>query len=115
MLLCKIGKEDSNLCSICNVVDHPEHFFFECIKIKQIWILANHIITEKINRSFRLSAEDILFNYSKNIFTVHSKFINYVIAVGKMCIGKFRYGDHPCLLTLFERELRIRKLFPGND
>ena len=78
------------------------------------WFLADKIIAEKINKHFRLSVENILFNFDKDIYDVNSKYINYVIAVGKMCIGKFRYGDHPCLLFLFERELRLRGLISSN-
>ena len=113
-LLYKMGKEESDLCSTCNIIDNQDHFFFDCIKIKQIWALANHIITDKLNQQFKLSVEDVLFNYNINICDDRSKFINLIIAIGKMCISKFKYGDHPCLLFLFERELRLRGLIPGS-
>jgi len=110
VLLCKMGKEDTNLCNDCNVVDHPEHFFFHCIKTMPIWNLANRIITQKLEKHFSLSVENVLFNYHNEINSACSKYINYVICVGKMCIGKFRYGGHPCLLFLFRQELRMRGL-----
>ncbi len=110
VLLYKMGKEPNNVCTTCNVIDYPEHFFFDCIKSKQLWYLANKIIAEKTEKQIKLSAENVIFNFNHTIHDVDSKFINYVIAVGKMCISKFRYGDHPCLLFLFERELRLRGL-----
>ena len=111
VLLHKMGKENSNICNSCNVVDYLEHFFCDCIKTKPIWVYATNVIRNKLNISnFTLSVENIMFNINSDIHDNNSKFINYVIVIGKMCISKFRYGDHPCLLFLFERELRLRGL-----
>ena len=110
VLLCKMGKEDTNLCNSCNAVDHPEHFFFHCTKTTPIWEFAKRVITQRLGKNFRLSVENVLFNYHNDITSARSKYINYVICVGKMCIGKFRYGGHPCLLFLFRQELRMRGL-----
>ena len=106
-----MGKENSNICNSCNVVDYLEHFFCDCIKTKPIWVYATNVIRNKLNiRNFTLSVENIMFNINSDIHDNNSRFINYVIVIGKMCISKFRYGDHPCLLFLFERELRLRGL-----
>ena len=111
VLLHKMGKENSNICNSCNVVDYLEHFFCDCIKTKPIWVYATNVIRNKLNiRNFTLSVENIMFNINSDIHDNNSRFINYVIVIGKMCISKFRYGDHPCLLFLFERELRLRGL-----
>jgi len=112
-LLHKMGKEESNLCNICNVIDYADHFFFSCVRTKPIWLFANHVISDKLNEQFRLTVENVLFNYNNEIYDERTKFINYVIAIGKVCISKFRYGDHPCLLFLFEQELRLRGLIAG--
>ena len=45
--------------------------------VKQIWILANHIITEKINRSFRLS----LRIYCLTIVRISLRFILNVLTM----------------------------------
>jgi hypothetical protein len=110
VLLCKMGKEITNLCNSCNVVDYTEHFFFDCIKTFPMWKYANQIITNKLETLFSLSVENVLFNYHLDIESDSSKYINNIICVGKMCIGKFRYGNHPCLLFLFRHELRLRGL-----
>ena len=65
-----------------------------------------------VNRHFRLSVENV-FNNNNRIRDANTKFSNFVIAVNKMCISKFRYGDHPCCL-LFERELHLRGLIPSD-
>jgi hypothetical protein len=112
VLLCKMGKEITNLCNSCNVVDYTEHFFFDCIKTFPMWKYANQIITNKLETLFSLSVENVLFNYHLDIESDSSKYINNIICVGKMCIGKFRYGNHryPCLLFRFRHELPLRGL-----
>jgi hypothetical protein len=111
VLLCKMGKEPNNICHACNVVDNVDHFFFKCVKIKQLWPFANNVISCKLSNKIVLSIEDVMFNYHNNNFNkIDLNFINYVIAIGKLCVSKFRYGDHPNLLFLFERELRLRGL-----
>ena len=110
--LFKIGKEDTDMCSLCNVTDDPDHFFFECVKTKLIWHHANQVILSTLNKRITLSVEHVLFHYHKDIKEEINKFINLVICVGKMCISRFRYGDHPCLISLFKRELRLRKILP---
>jgi len=102
----KIGKENTNICSTCNVIDYVDHFFFNCTKIRQIWNVANQIISSNLATAIQLTVENVLLNYHDN----NSKFINHVITVGKMCISKFKYGNHPNLLFLFEKELRLRGL-----
>jgi hypothetical protein len=111
VLLCKMGKEPNNICHACNVVDNVDHFIFKCVKIKQLWPSANNVISCKLSNKFVLSIEDVMFNYhNTNCNKIDLNFINYVIAIGQLCVSKFRYGDHPNLLFLFERELRLRGL-----
>ena len=39
-----MGKKDSDNCDYCNVRDFIEHFFCDCIVVRQIW----HVLEEKI-------------------------------------------------------------------
>ena len=48
--------------------------------------------------------------HDKDINNIHNVFIHNVIAVAKLCIGKFRYGNHPNLLFLFNQELALRQI-----
>ena len=111
VLLHKMGKETDNICNSCNTTDYIDHFFFKCVKSKPLWSQANKIISIKLSINICLTVNDVMFNYHNNAFEdVNIKYINHVIAVGKLCISKFRYGKHPNLFILFERELRLRKL-----
>ena len=109
-LLCKMGKEVSEKCKKCAVIDDTIHFFFDCLKIKPIWCKAENLISERLNKKFKLTVDNVIFNYNCDIYDKNSKYINYIITVGKLCISKFIYGDHPHLLFLFEHELRLRGL-----
>ena len=110
-MLHKIGKENNNLCSTCSITDCVNHFFFKCAKSKPLWSHANMIISKKLSINICLNVQDVMLNYHNNVIEdVNVRYINHIIALGKLCISKFKYGKHPNLLILFERELRLRKL-----
>ena len=82
-------------------------FFYSCGKINTIWDKVNFVISRKLNKNISLTVTDVLFGvHDKNLSNNH--FIHHVIAIAKLCISKFRYGNHPNLLFLFEHELNIR-------
>ena len=110
-LLFKMGKEDTNVCIKCNVIDYVDHFFFSCKNIKHVWEKVNFIVSQRLNKNISLSVTDVLFGvHDKSINRVQSIFIHNIISVAKLCIGKFRYGNHPNLLFLFEHELALRQI-----
>ena len=109
IFLHKIGKEQDTICDSCNEIDYIEHFFYYCKKIKSVWTEVNNIVSQQHNSLIRLSVTDVLFGYDiKDDDTNNS--INKIISVGKLVISKFRYGNHPHLISLLLSELQIRDL-----
>ena len=58
-----MGKEESNVCNKCNVIDHVDHFFYSCEKISTIWDKVNFVFSDK-NTS--LTITDVLFGVHDN-------------------------------------------------
>ena len=109
ILLHKMGKASSSNCTTCNKKDYLEHFFYQCKKINILWDEASVIISNQIGRPITLSVTDILFGYY-NDSNVNNLYINSIIMIGKMCISKYKYGNHPNLLFLFHHDLEIRSI-----
>ena len=107
-----MGKEESNICNQCYVIDHVDHFFYSCEKISTIWDKVNFDISRTLNKNTSLTVSDVLFclvyTHDKNVSNKNNIFINPFIAIAKLCISKYRYGRHPNLLFLFDHELKIR-------
>ena len=110
ILLYKMGKVDSSNCNYCAVRDYVEHFFCECIVVRQIWQLAEqkiesicgyHITLSDINKLFGVKSIDVPSLYAREI--------NNVILIVKMCISKFKYGSYHDICLLFEHELKLRE------
>ena len=102
--------EGSNFSSAkCNVIDHVDHFFYSCEKTRTIWDKVNFVISNKLNKNTSLTVTDVLFGvHEKNVSNKDNIFINHVIAIAKLCISKYRYGNHSNLLFLFDHEFNIR-------
>ena len=108
-MLYRMGKEESSICNKCNVIDHVDHFFYSCGKTSIIWDKVNFVISHKLNKNTSLTVTDVLFGvHDKNVSNKDNIFINHVIAIAKLCISKYRYGNHPNLLFLFDHEFNIR-------
>ena len=91
ILLHKMGIADSNLCKECRVVDHIEHFFYHCHKIKKVWDACTKYIYKVINKQIILTQTDILLGYKVTEFKKKDiRFINHMILITKMVISKFR-------------------------
>ena len=105
-----MGKVDSSNCNYCAVRDYVEHFFCECIVVRQIWQLAEqkiesicgyHITLSDINKLFGVKSIDVPSCYCREI--------NTIILIVKMCISKFKYGSYHDMCSLFEHELKLRE------
>ena len=115
ILLQKMGEAQNNLCSLCqNEIDYIEHFFFHCPKISELWSYISNIINKDSEQRITLTAESVLFGIQSskmpNLNQMQCKFINHLILIGKMCVGKFRYGIPLNIKIMFEMECSIRKL-----
>ena len=108
ILLEKMGIARSNMCEKCNEKDYLEHFFFNCKIIRNIWSEINNMITEEIGKIINISLTDAMFGFCKGN-DKENKYVNRLIVIAKLCISKYKYGKHPNLIFLFEKELNIRK------
>ena len=52
--------------------------------------------------------------FSPNFHQQGLKVINHLMLIAKMCISKYRYGEHENLLQIFKFELALRKC-TGNE
>ena len=109
IFLAKIGKARSSNCSKCDVEDYLEHFFFYCKSVKQLWNEVNSIIQVQMGKNVTLSVTTCLFGYNMGS-QVENAFINKLTIIGKLCISKFKYGNHPNLTMLLHQELRLRNI-----
>ena len=109
IFLHKIGKGDNNRCQHCNTIDYIEHFLVECKKVQNLWSEIEKLACMYYSRSIVLATSDILLGYNRE----NPKdfcYLNKLLLVGKLSVSKFKYGDHPNLLCVFERECQIRKI-----
>ena len=90
------------------VEDYLEHFFY-CKSVKQLWNEVNSIIQVQMGKNVTLSVTTCLFGYYMGS-QVENAFINKLIIIGKLCISKFKYGNHPNLTMLLHQELRLRNI-----
>ena len=111
ILLHKMGIETSAKCNACNVdeKDYIEHFFFECSKIKPIWKLVENEIHLKTNQTIKIDKSTALLgHHDEAMSSTDLNTINHLIAIAKMCISKFRYGEIKQIKLIFEKEMQLR-------
>ena len=110
ILLQKMGILTTNKCSYClNEIDYIEHFFFECKKVRPLWKHVEHLVSAKLGYNIRIEKQDVLLGWNKEIISKkYFSFINHAILIGKMCVGKFRYGKALELIFTFDNELKLR-------
>ena len=100
---------DTDLCDHCQVSDTVEHFFYQCHKVKPLWNeiqrKANTLYGAKVN----LTEQNVILGYSLDKPMAFVK-LNQWIIIAKLCVSKFKYGNHPNLLFLFDCECSIRKM-----
>ena len=86
--------------------DYLEHFFY-CKRVKQLWNEVNSIIHVHMGKNATLSVTTCLFGYYMRS-QVENALINKLIIMGKLCVSKLKYGNHPNLTMLLHR---IKKHF----
>ncbi len=109
VLLERMGIKASNKCADCNQVDCIEHFFVSCKLVKPLWLYIESVHRTIHNIAIKLEPKDILLGY-EHINWLEYKVLNKYIAIAKVCISKYKYGDHPNLIILFQRECRLRNI-----
>ena len=107
ILLHKMKIVDDELCTRCRVKDTYEHFFFDCQDVKPLWKRVESDASIRYGVSITLTVTDILFGYN-NKSKMYLE-LNKEILIGKLCVGKLRYGKSYNLICMYEQELRLRK------
>ena len=106
--------QNTNECPNCGEVDTIPHFFLNCIKVKLFWDDVKRLICVKLNKQIRLTEGDILTGIDKTYSTTLNgreiRWINHVILIAKMTIGRYRYGKGHNLKITFENECIFRKI-----
>ena len=115
-LLVKMGLKSTNKCDYCpNEIDFIEHFFFNCNKVKPLWVAVESLIYQLTGQTIQLSCTDVMFGYQVNNGNENNRKINHIILIGKMCIGIFRYSTPLNIICIFERECQLRKIMNGPE
>ena len=101
-----------NKCTLCRgVIDYSEHFFYECVPVREFWNKINRYIQNTVGIKTELSMLDVLFGFQKHDTdkdTINS--INKVILVAKMCISIFNKTKTTTpLFLIFENQMSLRK------
>ena len=113
--LFKMKLRSNVLCEKCQAPDFIEHFFVECDSIRNFWNHISSYIKSSINVSITLSTGEILLGLKHSEHTNLRKndidYINYIILLGKLCIGKYKYGQIKNIYLIFDLELNLRKKF----
>ena len=111
ILLSKMRIVDDNKCSICGIeVDFIEHFFYNCIPVRQFWEKVQHYISGLTGITTTLTLHDVLFGLQNEHSNIFNR-INEIILIGKMCISiaKKTKSSTP-IFVIFENQLSIRKI-----
>jgi len=108
-----MGIAASDKCSYCpDETDFVEHFFFDCPKIKPVWRRVQDYFYRKFNRNILLSKTDALLGVVKheNLSSTMVKYLNLLILIAKMSIGKYHYGTPTQIQTIFEHDVVLRNV-----
>ena len=93
ILLHKMKIVENNKCSICkDEVDFLEHFFYDCLPVKQFWGETERFVKAKLQVTINLTLNDILFgvNNKTNICKSLAATLNHILLIGKMCISIYK-------------------------
>ncbi len=109
ILLEKMGLANNNKCQHCQQVEFIDHFFATCTAIRPLWAHVESVFNALHGQRVHLSVKDMLLGY-EHANWVKFVVLNKMIVVAKLSVSKYKYGDHPNLLLLFDRECRLRKI-----
>ena len=111
ILLNKMGITESRNCNSCEEVDYIEHFFVNCKEVEPLWKEVTKTVNSLTGKCINISTEIALFGYFESKLSKKLKDnINHIILIAKMCISKFKYGKGYDLLTMFDKECKLRNI-----
>ena len=113
VLLHKMKIKSNELCEFCGEVDTINHYFVTCQIAKEVWEVAENIISTKCGRRITLSNRNKVIGILKSDgFNCKEivKCINRLILVCKRTISKFKYEKVGNIKLLLESQLSFRNL-----
>ena len=112
ILLFKMKLAESQNCKLCGEMDFIEHFFFNCAKVKPLWIEIGRDISVALGVIYKIVEKDVILGVQdiEGLSKKDLKQINLWIAIGKLVVSKFRYGKTRNIIEIYETECRLRKL-----
>lgn len=105
----KIKLVENNRCRYCNQIEFIDHFFVHCIAVKDLWLHVQALFNANQGVYLHLSVKDILLGYEHQDREKYS-LLDKLILIAKMCISKFKYGEHPNLQIVFDTECSFRNV-----
>eukprot|EP00916_Digyalum_oweni_P020964 GHVL01034892.1.p1 GENE.GHVL01034892.1~~GHVL01034892.1.p1 ORF type:complete len:109 (-),score=6.87 GHVL01034892.1:316-642(-) len=108
-----MGIRMNNKCSFCpDKIDFVEHFFYECSAIHPIWERITNKVFQQYNVNIKIDVQTALLGYMKTPGMSNNlvNYINLLIIVAKMCVGKFKYGKPIEIVCMFNSELDLRHI-----
>ena len=98
--------EEDKKCAICDCDDTLEHYFYECLNVKQFWASLLRWWNNKSQCNFKLGCLDILFGImnenNENVVSV----LNYCILYAKKYISTCKLANHSCNFQNFVCKLK---------
>ena len=108
-----MGLREEQRCTYCREVDYLEHFFCTCPVVQPLWAyVENHMC--RIGCEIDLDEVQKLFGIRRLGPKRITNQLNHYVLIAKMCISKYKYGDHHDLISLFKYEMQLRGFHKGN-
>lgn len=111
ILLKKMGLTHTERCNACSTgeKDYIEHFFFHCPQVSPLWREIEKEINARTGKRVTITDKIALMGWEdKHTKSSDKRTINHLIAIGKMCISKYRYGERYNILLILEKDLQLR-------
>ena len=103
--------KNTETCEWCEEIDHSDHAFFDCHKMKPLWNEIENYFSAKTKNIHRIKKQDVMvgiLKYQTDLKIKHLNLLNQLILIGKLTISKFRYGNRSDLIYMLHRELMLR-------
>ena len=113
ILLHKMKLKESPSCEFCGVPDFIEHFFYQCQKVKKLWVEIEKELQSYLNCSIRITEKTVLIGDTGSSGNNRRELnqINKIIAIGKLTVSKFKYGKATDIVALYRAECCIRNIW----
>ena len=113
ILLHKMKLKESPSCESCGVPDFIEHFFYNCKKVKKLWVEIQKELQSNLSSSFKITEKTVLIGDTGSAATPKKELdkIHKTIAIGKLTVSKYKYGKATDIIALYRTECCIRNIW----